>query len=558
MNSTHSRILAIDDTPANLMTLGAALSEEFDLQIATSGQQGLLLAAESPPNLILLDIMMPVMDGYEVCRRLKADPKLSHIPVIFVTALDNIGAETQGLSLGAVDYIAKPINVEIARQRIRNQLDREYLRAEVEAQRDQLAAQVENLQKLTVAVEQCPASVVITDLNAIIEYVNPRFCEITQYSESEVIGQNPNLLQSGLTNPVVYQDMWDTLAAGHVWKGELLNKRKTGDLYWEEAQIAPVKNGLGTITHYVAVKTDITKRKEIEAKLQLSANVFSHAREGIMITDANGTIIDVNETFSRITGYSKEEAVGRNPRMLKSGRQNPEGYGTMWSDLTHKGHWYGEVWNRRKNGEVYAEMLTISAVYDAEGVRQHFVALFSDITPIKTNQQQLEHIAHYDVLTGLPNRLLLSDRLQQALLQVQRRKNFLAVAFIDLDGFKAVNDNYGHATGDELLILLTLRMKTVLREGDTLARIGGDEFVAILVDLERPEDFRQILTRMLLAASDPIAIGNTTIQVSASIGVTLSPHDCPDPAVLIDHADRAMYAAKQSGKNCYRVFAATT
>ncbi|NTV72141.1 MAG: PAS domain S-box protein [Azonexaceae bacterium] len=259
------RILAIDDTPANLMTLGAALAEEFDLQIATSGPQGLALAGETPPDLILLDIMMPGMDGYEVCRRLKADPVLSRIPVIFITALDDEHSETRGLQLGAADYITKPINLDIARQRIRNLLERELLRKEVENQRDRLSAQLEMLLKLTTAVEQSPASVVITDLDAGIQYVNPRFSEVTGYMPAEVIGENPRILQSGQTGKDVYDVFWKTLTAGKTWKGELRNKRKNGELYWEEAQIAPVKNLAGEITHYVAVKSDITQRKQMEA-----------------------------------------------------------------------------------------------------------------------------------------------------------------------------------------------------------------------------------------------------------------------------------------------------
>jgi len=264
MNLSNFRLLAIDDTPSNLFTLGTALADSFDLQVATSGAQGLALAAETPPDLILLDVMMPEMDGYEVCRRLKADPRLQAIPVVFVTALEDAASESQGLHLGAVDYITKPINVDIARQRIQIILEREQLQRQVEAQRDQLSAQVEMLLKLTTAVEQNPASVVITDLDACIQYVNPRFTEVTGYQASEVIGKNPRILQSGETDKAIYERFWNTLTSGGAWKGELRNKRKNGELYWEEAQIAPVKDSAGNTTHYVAIKTDITHRKQIE------------------------------------------------------------------------------------------------------------------------------------------------------------------------------------------------------------------------------------------------------------------------------------------------------
>lgn len=299
---------------------------------------------------------------------------------------------------------------------------------------------------------------------------------------------------------------------------------------------------------------NITERKATEARLQLAANVFTHAREGILITDAQGAIIEVNDTFSRITGYGREEALGQNPRMLQSGRQSAEFYAAMWKQLIENGYWTGEVWNRRKSGEVYAEMLTISAVRDAHNATQNYVALFTDITSMKEQQHQLEHIAHYDALTGLPNRVLLADRLQQAIAQTQRRKQSLAVAFLDLDGFKAVNDTHGHKIGDELLIIVAQRMRLSLREGDTLARIGGDEFVAVLVDLEQPLDWEPLLERLLQMAAEPVQIGELTLHVSASIGVTLYPEDNADADILMRHADQAMYQAKQSGKNRYRLF----
>lgn len=289
-------------------------------------------------------------------------------------------------------------------------------------------------------------------------------------------------------------------------------------------------------------------------KLQLAASVFSHAREGILITDAQGTIVQVNDTFTRITGFSREEAVGQNPRILGSGRQSTEQYAAMWQSLNQDGYWSGEIWNRRKSGEVYAEMQTIGAVRDAAGRTQHYVSLFTDITAAKEHQQQLEHIAHFDTLTNLPNRVLLADRLRQALLQSERRGQMLAAVYLDLDGFKKVNDLHGHDVGDELLIAIAQRMKGALREGDTLARIGGDEFVAVLVDLEGPHDCEPALHRLLRAASQKVTVGDATLQLSASIGVTMYPQDGVDADRLIRQADQSMYLAKDAGKNRYHFF----
>jgi diguanylate cyclase (GGDEF)-like protein/PAS domain S-box-containing protein len=311
----------------------------------------------------------------------------------------------------------------------------------------------------------------------------------------------------------------------------------------------------GNALRMIGTNSDITSRKLTEANLQLAANVFSHAREGITITNASGIILDVNEAFTRITGYSREESIGQNPRILKSGRQDKALYVAMWDALTGPGHWSGEVWNRRKNGEAYAELLTISAVRDAQGNTQQYVALFSDITGIKEHQTQLEHIAHFDALTSLPNRVLLGDRLRQAMSHAQRREQQLAVAYLDLDGFKAINDHHGHEAGDHMLIALAQRMKQALREGDTLARLGGDEFVAVLVDLEDTADSLTLLTRLLASAAQTVQMGELTLQVSASLGVTFYPQlQDIDADQLLRQADQAMYQAKVAGKNRHHVF----
>jgi diguanylate cyclase (GGDEF)-like protein/PAS domain S-box-containing protein len=313
--------------------------------------------------------------------------------------------------------------------------------------------------------------------------------------------------------------------------------------------------GEGAQAQILSLCRDITERKVSQANLQLAANVFSHAREGIIITDASGTIIDVNESFARITGFGREEALGQNPRILKSDRQDPAFYELLWHDLTEQGHWSGEIWNRHRDGEVYAELLTISSVRDASGAVQQYVGLFSDISAMKEHQIQLEHIAHFDALTHLPNRVLLADRLQQAMAQSQRRGQQLAVAFLDLDGFKTINDQHGHDAGDQVLIKLAQRMKQALREGDSLARLGGDEFVAVLIDLEDLAASRPLLSRLLEACSQPVRVGDLSLQVSASLGVTFYPQPQDiDADQLLRQADQAMYQAKLSGKNRFHFF----
>lgn len=310
----------------------------------------------------------------------------------------------------------------------------------------------------------------------------------------------------------------------------------------------------GKVEYLVTMGFDITESKKASDDLRLAASVFNYAHEAISITDAKGDILDVNEAFVLNTGYSREEVLGKNPRILKSGRQGPEFYAEMWQFLKKEGYWTGEIWNRHKNGEVYAELLTISAVRNAEGETQNYVSMFTDITALKEHQQQLERIAHYDVLTGLPNRVLLCEQMKQSILQGLRRGQSLSVAFIDLDNFKEINDLHGHHLGDELLIVIAQRMKNALREGDIFARLGGDEFVAAMIDLNKPQDCEPVLERLLLAAAEPVAIDGLVLQVSASIGVTLYPQDGSDVDQLIRHANQAMYQAKQGGKNRCSLF----
>ena len=338
------------------------------------------------------------------------------------------------------------------------------------------------------------------------------------------------------------------------WHNEYRLKFEGEPDFWLLGKAVPQREADGSVLWHGFV-TDITENKRAEEKLQLAASVFTHAREGITITSLNGTIIDVNDSFCRITGYTRKEVMGCNPRVLKSGRQGKEFYAAMWRDLIEKGYWFGEIWNRRKNGEVYAEMLTISAVRDAQGNAHYYVAHFSDITEYKEKEKHLEHIAHYDALTNLPNRILLADRLRQGMAQAQRRGQLLAVAYLDLDGFKAVNDRHGHAIGDQLLIAVATRMLQTQREGDTLARIGGDEFVSVLLDLNDVSACEPMLIRLLNAASQSVKVDNLVLHVSASIGVTFYPQaDDMDADQLLRQADQAMYHAKLLGKNRYYVF----
>ncbi len=302
------------------------------------------------------------------------------------------------------------------------------------------------------------------------------------------------------------------------------------------------------------ISQDISERLKAEQGQRLAASVFDNAHEGIMVTDPHGIIVEVNSTFSELTGYSHDEAVGQNADLLKSGHHNADFYVEMWATIRSKGHWRGEVWNRKKTGEIFVELLTISTVRDPNDQITHFVAIFSDITLIKQHQQRLENLAHFDALTQLPNRMLLADRLQLAMAQSERDQKMLAVCYLDLDGFKPVNDIHGHAAGDRLLVEVAQRLRQCIRGGDTVARIGGDEFVLLFADITDVHECGHAASRILAALSTPFLIADHSIKISASIGVTLYPTDGSDADTLLRHADQAMYTAKQAGRNRYHLF----
>lgn len=300
--------------------------------------------------------------------------------------------------------------------------------------------------------------------------------------------------------------------------------------------------------------SDITERKKFELAQREAATVFSSSYEGIMVVSPDLRILRVNPAFTRISGYTAEEAMGQSPQLLSSGKHDAIFFSDLWAAVKQQGFWSGEIWDRRKNGELYSALLSISVVRDAQGELQHYVGVFSDITKFKVHAEELDRAAHYDPLTGSPNRRLLSDRLEQAIHRSNRSGRSLAVCFLDLDQFKAINDQYGAPVGNRLLVGVNEHLKRVLRSDDTLARLAGDEFVLLLSDIDSSEECAKILDRVLLAVSSPVVVDDLTLTVTASIGVSLYPNDNVDADTLIRHADQAMYLAKEAGKNRYNLF----
>ena len=439
--SEKSKILLVDDKPENLIAYEEILSDlDVDILKADGANQAMKVLLYGTVALIILDVEMPEMDGYELATILRRREETKSIPIMFVTGIfkgdDSI---FKGYELGAVDYLIKPIDITIL------------------------------LHKAMV------------------------FVQLDQ--QKKALEHNNELLQ-----------------------------------------------------------TEISRRVKVEMKMQMATMVYENAVEGIVITDSEANILFTNPAFTHITGYEQEEAIGKNPRILKSDMHDDDFFKNMWDSLIEKGHWKGEIWNRRKNGEAYPEWLSISAIKNPQDKIDNFVAVFHDITEIKERQEKIEHMAYHDPLTALPNRQLFYDRISVAIKHSQRNKLKISVLFIDLDNFKKINDSYGHAVGDMLLKQVAQNIKHSCRSDDTVARIGGDEFAALLPEIETEKDIIEIAKRIVSLLAQPYEIEGHKCYIGASIGITVYPTDGKTPDDLIKNADIAMYSAKTVGKNRYHFF----
>lgn len=298
-------------------------------------------------------------------------------------------------------------------------------------------------------------------------------------------------------------------------------------------------------------------KRSLHVAANLMGKVFESASEGIIVTNPDGNILTVNDAFTAMTGYPRDEILGRNPRFLQSGRHDPDFFHAMWESLRRDGQWQGEIWNRHRNGDASLQRLYIGALRDGNGEVTHYVAILSRLGSNRENEARLYRLAHYDMLTGLPNRLMFQDRLNQALAAAGRSGHALAVMFLDLDGFKDINDALGHAAGDALLQQFAARLRDHTRASDTLARFGGDEFTVLVPDVKDPGRVCRVADKIIAEARRPYRIDDGEFSVSTSLGISLYPDDGSDPETLVVQADLAMYEAKKLGKNRYCFYGET-
>jgi len=403
---------------------------------------------------------------------------------------------------------------------------------------------------LLFSVDQAAEPVYWIDKQGCFAYVNATACRMLGWTRDELLQMTVFQVDRGLT-PAMWEERWERLRAEKNALYDVVHTTRHGQTF--PAEVSANFQNVGGEEFIAAFARDVTDRRLAEQRLKLFEKVFDNALEGITVTDHRGDIVSVNPAFTLITGYTAAEALGQNPRILKSDRHTPEFYKAMWADIIKKGQWSGEIWNRRKSGEPYPEWLSISAIKD-RGRTTHYVAVFHDISEMKRKEDKILHQASHDALTNLPNRLLLSDLLEKAISHAARAGHKLGVICFDLDNFKNINDTLGHAMGDELLKAAAVRISGMLRPEDTVARPGGDEFMVMLGELDDERDAVLVAERILDSFRRPFPVDGRELVLTASVGISIFPEDGDTPDALIKNADLAMYRAKEQGKNAYQLF----
>lgn len=438
-------------------------------------------------------------------------------------------------------------DLSFALQAMKNRKTQESLHADL----------LEHEKRLYAIFNAAPIGVLIVDATTgIMTDVNPAFAQMLGYDPSEL---RQKTWQS-LTPPediTAQQKKIGELGVDEqsnvLIEKEYLHAK--GHKVWARVNVTRLPEVYPGQATNLCVIEDITERKNNEEKMRMDSAVIRHTRDGVLITDLTPTIISVNRAFCEITGYEEAEVLGKNPNIVKSGRQDRLFYENLWHELTTTGQWQGEIYNRRKNGEIYPQLVSIDTIRGEDGAPRYYVSVFTDISRLKESEANFERLAHYDVLTGLPNRLMLTGRLNHALETALRKKNHVAVFFLDLDHFKNINDGLGHPAGDELLVQIAGKLRHRLREEDTVGRLGGDEFLILIEDIENPDGAAKIARDLLQIIAEPLQLSTgNEVYAAASIGISIFPEDGEDGQALIRNADAALYLAKSQGRSTFRFY----
>lgn len=527
-------VLVVDDELAARLIMQATLEEAgFDvIAVGTVSEAKIQFAARSP-DLIILDVVLPDGDGIELCADIRATAHGENLPIAMATGMDDVQSIQLAYQSGATDFITKPISWGTLGYRVHYLLRSHQVRQEL-------------------ALSESKTRALLSALPDMIFRIDAQGYVIDRQSGT----QNPNVsewdippgahLEEHLSAIIANLLQREIQAALHHKQSRALEFAQTETQhggYWE-ARIIPRESD-----EVLLVIRDISSRKHMENQLRLSAKVFESSNEGILISDQANQIISVNRMFEQITGYTEKEVLGKNPSLLSAGLQTRSFFRNLWSELAESSSWQGEIMDKRKNGEIYPAWLSISVIRDKHGDPEYYISSISDITDRKQQEARIEQLAFHDALTGLPNRRLLSDRIEVAIAQAARENSCLALLFLDLDRFKNINDSLGHQVGDELLKLVAQRLNELVRRGDTVSRVGGDEFIVLSPNCAQPSDAAALGNKILQALGLPYLVKGTQLLITPSIGISLFPENGLDANTLIRNADAAMYLAKEKDRN---------
>ncbi|NTV09698.1 MAG: EAL domain-containing protein, partial [Zoogloea sp.] len=524
------------------------------LFVAENGQEGLEAYRRLKPDMVITDILMPVMDGLAMATAIRQDDPLT--PIIVTTAFERSDYLIRSIDIGVDKYVIKPVRKDLlldALHKCANNLRSAALLRESEERYRMM------FQSFRVGI--CIVKPDADDpdnpmLSGRIRDCNEAFLQLTGYRSVEELRslRYADLIPEDVRPEVAARTTEQLLQRGFMDESERDFLRADGSRIPTLVQSILRRDASHRPCELWELVSDIAAQKQAQEQLRLAARVFESSGEGIMITDCEHRILSVNRAFSRITGYLPEEVYGKRPSLLSSGLEHPTLYEKMWSSIHAAGYWQGELWNRRKDGQAFPEWLSITAITGPEGKASHYIGIFTDITERKRAEEHIRFLAQHDVLTGLPNRVLLHDRLEHAFACAAREKKLVALLFLDLDNFKTVNDSLGHMFGDMLLQEVALRLQRELRASDTICRQGGDEFLVVLNTIGDTNDAALVAEKLQASLAAPIVLGNEELNITSSIGICVFPNDGSSSETLIRNADAAMYHAKRAGRNAYRFF----
>ena len=514
--------------------------------IADTAKDAVKMAAKFSPDLVLMDIVLKgEHDGIDAARQIN---DLFGIPVVFLTAYADEKTLARAKQSNPYGYIVKPFTAHMLRSNIEMALHRHDINKALEL-------------RYSTTLSSIGDAVISFDHDGKILYINPMAEALTGWKAqeavnchlSEVVVLRDVRLEEGVPiDPIQLMNL-NMLTS---YNGGYILQSKFGITIPIAPSIIAIKNDSDDEEVQSGIMIFSDKREHLisERQVQMAEKIFDNSIEGIILTDNELRIQQVNKTFTEVTGYDFAEVAGKTPALLQSGQHDRDFYKNMWASLKRSGMWQGQIYNKRKSGEVYPEWLSIYSIKSTDGEVINYIGLFSDLTEKRMTQDHIHQLAHYDALTGLPNRLLFMERLKQSIVMSRRKKASTALLFIDLDGFKKINDSLGHDAGDLLLQEVSLRLKKHMRESDTVCRLGGDEFTIIIEGYSHINDIVIVVSKILKELAHAVHLGERKVYITASIGISLYPDDGQDIQSLVKNADTAMYAAKDRGKNCYNFY----